>query len=933
VTFGGSRLQGEAGDNAALGETIGQIFQRMYPPANITLSLPSQQAGTFQQDEESNSPVTAQKTLLKSPGMGELKQPPLRLGTHGEMESSKNSQAKKNSYHDKVKGVLEPIKRNQHSGEANSKPSSEQCIRIPSELMVTSVKKEKNPSKAAAIRSHKSSCLTIDMAQTQNPYFDKDPRERFSPVRQRHHTTLPKEFNKHPEDIEGQNSWKRNMNQIDDLEESGSERSGSEEESEDQMSPKRQAMTGLNPKLFTNPRVQFMARIYKASMQGHMPKQVVLPEIDLLELSEVMGKPHSKKRVEEIMLAKFKIFVRGYLAQKPENISYLEDHFDELYEQFGEHEKAIEKVIDKIKKKSDNTLSTSEIITEEKCTSEGLGSFFKVKALEVGSPQQVDSTIHTPKKYSEAYDFSPQSSAIASPAMPKGARAAGKNKFSKILLRPSTTWIKTHCESLRKDLKRLAMSKIVLNKVDPFFRNLDHFDTGAEFPIRTSNDSPAKSCRSGKTNRKRRVSTTSVVIQRDLLNLKNSKLADTKNFDSNLQKTARPVYLLEREWCNKIRILLTKLVLKEKEKNVLREMIYFKPELVEELFQKYENDNSRDKFLHAVTALVKTYKESPRNTLKIRLCFEETMNYFCKVGIITEKTAIQFITMYKYNNEDIMGIYELFIFNVNFQDFVETLRIMEASAYFEQNTKVKNELVQGEKTYNLLQGIQDYVDEFFEIYYSFEQRQLLIRMIGEANEDLVKFIAQNEALTTKVTQKFNSFAAFNVQLKQFLEKQIKSKYMKKMSIKMEKVISATESEEVKAKFDKIIRGEDFRVGQSNPRAVHCITLCSQTASAKCTKPTKTCKSSRKLSGSSSISTKSVISYNSVIREYRLLLVLESNNVSIEDMDKILMVNGEEDELGKKDRAIKDAIQLYFMLEDEKELMESLRMSGAFKSIK
>lgn len=71
----------------------------------------------------------------------------------------------------------------------------------------------------------------------------------------------------------------------------------------------------------------------------------------------------------------------------------------------------------------------------------------------------------------------------------------------------------------------------------------------------------------------------------------------------------------------------------------------------------------------------------------------------------------------------------------------------------------------------------------------------------------------------------------------------------------------------------------------------------------------------------------------MIQEYRLLLVLEANNMAIPDIDKILLINGEEEELSKKERAIKDAIYFYFASDDDKELLESLRMSGAFPSLK
>ena len=69
----------------------------------------------------------------------------------------------------------------------------------------------------------------------------------------------------------------------------------------------------------------------------------------------------------------------------------------------------------------------------------------------------------------------------------------------------------------------------------------------------------------------------------------------------------------------------------------------------------------------------------------------------------------------------------------------------------------------------------------------------------------------------------------------------------------------------------------------------------------------------------------------MIQEYRLVLVLEAYKMSKEDIDKVFQV-WTADELAKKDKAIKDSINLYFTLEDPDELISDLRMSKAFPSL-
>lgn len=63
------------------------------------------------------------------------------------------------------------------------------------------------------------------------------------------------------------------------------------------------------------------------------------------------------------------------------------------------------------------------------------------------------------------------------------------------------------------------------------------------------------------------------------------------------------------------------------------------------------------------------------------------------------------------------------------------------------------------------------------------------------------------------------------------------------------------------------------------------------------------------------------------------MVLEYNGMDEGDIDKIFMVTTDPEEMTKMDLAIKDTIDLYFNIEDEGELISSLRCCGIFKSLK
>lgn len=168
--------------------------------------------------------------------------------------------------------------------------------------------------------------------------------------------------------------------------------------------------------------------------------------------------------------------------------------------------------------------------------------------------------------------------------------------------------------------------------------------------------------------------------------------------------------------------------------------------------------------------------------------------------------------MFKYSSEDVMAIYEVFILTKDFADFVENLNLLSSSKYSEKNQLAKNEIIQGEKMYLLLNSIELYVEEYLKIYYSVDHRRLLPKLVNEANDDLIKFIKQNESLTKKLSHQFSGYVAFNINLRNFLDKQVAQKYMKKISIRMEKIMpEKNPNPEQKNAFDKFIQSDDFRV--------------------------------------------------------------------------------------------------------------------------
>lgn len=59
------------------------------------------------------------------------------------------------------------------------------------------------------------------------------------------------------------------------------------------------------------------------------------------------------------------------------------------------------------------------------------------------------------------------------------------------------------------------------------------------------------------------------------------------------------------------------------------------------------------------------------------------MNYLRRTGEISDKSMKLFNSMFKYSNEDIMGIYEVFIHTKDYKEFVENIKVLQSSKYLE----------------------------------------------------------------------------------------------------------------------------------------------------------------------------------------------------------------------------------------------------------
>lgn len=602
-----------------------------------------------------------------------------------------------------------------------------------------------------------------------------------------------------------------------DLDEMSLDSNNSDEESEEFLIRRLLASTN-----FTSKKAKLMARIYREPDPISIPG-MNFPKLDLSNFKAVINTPHNKPMLEQTLLDDFHKMVAKGFDISASSKRYFEDNFDELYENYGDNEPSVKNFLLIVKKLSEVDFCSSENDPLDKGDSEN-----KVPSTSHMLSKRVELCGIEPKKKLYAPTGAKTAPCIPNMAEKASPETAGTDtskvkpysstsitikQTSPVATRKAKRKYTKDPRRLARFLKNLALIEFRIRKENPFFLNMDHFEAGDGYPTRSQHESPAKSARSTTTKRRRRTSVIGKTLQTDLITMKNSKMIDTKHFDANLQKWVRPIYIFDDDCMLRVRHLLKALVLSNREKEVVREIVYFREDLVIDLIREFEACEFNDQYLRKVRQTVKTYLEDDCEN-KIKLCFEDTITFLNKVGILNEKSAIQITNMFRYSNEDIMAIYEVFINTTDFNEFIENLSILQSAKYLEKNVKAQKDFIQGEKTYNLQNSIEPYITEFFKVYFSLDQRKRLTKFINEANEDLIKFMAQHEGLTKKVSHKFSGYVAFITQLKHFLDRFIKNKNLRKMSIRMESVSNSrfsAERAQEKAKLDKIIQSEDYRV--------------------------------------------------------------------------------------------------------------------------
>ena len=364
-------------------------------------------------------------------------------------------------------------------------------------------------------------------------------------------------------------------------------------------------------------------------------------------------------------------------------------------------------------------------------------------------------------------------------------------------------------------LKQEAIEDIIKTRDRVFFFMVDNLDLNDGQYNKSNHNSPDKSAKSTTSRRKRRNSQLGTTLQKELMNLKRANIRPVKMFDDDLHRSLRPVFIFDDDFLDNIHLVLNSLVLKKVHKTMFQEMVYFKPEDFTYSLREFETSSCKEELLRFVQSKIKEYESSGRRKAHIRLAFEDTIMFLNRLELLEDKFANQVTNMFKYDNEDIIGIYEVFILTRDFQDFIETLIVFQNSKYFEKNQRAQIELIQGEKTFSLLESIQTYVEEFIMVYYDRYSRQLLTKMIKEANEDLITFARQYHSFTEKSSHQLTGYIQFNIHLSQFLEKNLKEKYMRKMSIRNDTQITHPAPPEKAAvhhsEMEVLLKSEDFKV--------------------------------------------------------------------------------------------------------------------------
>lgn len=620
--------------------------------------------------------------------------------------------------------------------------------------------------------------------------------------------------------------WKNSMVTIDDLQESCSSPSENDEEDDDYLDDQdKVAVMKIDPNRFHDKRVQFMLRVYRGRPESGyagitVPRlevnrimQQLVPVEPTTMMSKVSKRSEAHKYysiknisvLEQIFVEKFLLFVRSAFSDDQKTQEYMMDNFDELYQIHGEKEPSIERVLMILKSLADCGFNQAPELTPSRSSGQPLDKKSLLILHHIDpekQPRQVMSRVAT-------IDVSPS----------VGTRIYKAQLTNQDVPEPKIP-LKTYGERVTESFKLLtSMEKGFHNSTKKGFAYFyDNMDLNTEYPTRSNNDSPAKSARSiNTTKRKKRTKDLASSLQMEMITLKNTKMVHIRNFDNDLQKMLRPTYIFEEEILPLFKHNLDHLVLSEKEKFLLVEYFYFHEDKVLALMKKYEFENFNHEFLEEIRVMLKKYTAKSKKKNRIKLTFEETLIYLNRVGMINDYGYNLFTNLFKYDNELVNAIYEIFIMTKRLDEFCENIKILKHSGYFKTDG-AQADMTKAEKSYNLGQAILNYVDDLFKVYFSLEERRIIKKLIHEANEDLINFSKQNEHLTTKLSHIYTYYLSFNNQLRNFLElKKNKYGYGRKLSIKTESVFQfrgTADKEANKAAYEKVLRSEDFRVDSS-----------------------------------------------------------------------------------------------------------------------
>src|SRR3990167_7132858 len=617
--------------------------------------------------------------------------------------------------------------------------------------------------------------------------------------------------------------WKNNMVTIDDLQESCSSPSDVEDDEEYQEDVEKLTVMKIDPARFPDKRVQFMLRVYKGKPENGYTG-ITVPKLEInrinqqltsIEPTTIMSRISKKSEaykkfsiknpsvIEQIFIEKFILFIRSAFSQDEKVQEYMMDNFSDLYEAHGDKEPSIERVLMILKSLADCRFN-----------------------LGTESPQSCSSGQPLDKKsLLILHHINPEEQPRNLPVSRVGTIDPSPSVITRMYKAQLTS---TEVDEVRIPLKsyqeRVGDSFKYLTSLENCFKNktklgfayfYENMDLHNEYPTRSNTDSPAKSARSiNTTKRKKRAKELPCGLQMEMITLKNTKMVHIRNFDNDLQKMLRPTYIFEDEVLPLFKHNLDYLILNEQQKFQLVEFFYFHPDKMLTIMKKYEFDRFNHEFLNEVRAALKKYSKWPKSMNKIKLTFEETLTYLNRVELINDYGFNLFTNLFKYDNELVNAIYEIFIMTRNLSEFLENFKILKHSGYY-KTEGAQADMNKAEKSYNLGQGILSYVNELFKVYYSLEERRVIKKLIHEANEDLINFSKQNEHLTTKFSQTHTFYLGFNNQLRQFLElKKNKYGYGRKMSIKTESVFQwrgQADKEANKTAYDEFLRTQEFRV--------------------------------------------------------------------------------------------------------------------------